>query len=134
MLAANHETGIQISDSLVLIKGTVNDAIIEDSLGRIHEQIVTRGASLSSAISQPKEAEVYPGLVRQMIRAGEESGKLAEMLRPIVDFYENQAKALLKRTMDMMTPAMIILLGAMIGPVIIGVYKTLIILSKAAAS
>ena len=134
MLAANHETGIQISDSLLLIQGTVDDAIIEDSLGRIHEQIVTKGSSLSSAISQPRESEIYPGLVRQMIRAGEESGKLAEMLRPIVDFYENQAKALLKRTMDMMTPAMIILLGAMIGPVIIGVYKTLILLSKAAAS
>lgn len=134
MLAANHETGIQISDSLLLIQGTVDDALIEDSLGRIHEQIVTKGASLSAAISQPREVEVYPGLVRQMIRAGEESGKLAEMLRPIVDFYENQAKALLRRTMDMLTPAMIILLGAMIGPVIIGVYKTLIILSKAAAS
>ena len=134
MLAANHETGIQITDSLLLIKGTVDDAIIEDSLGRIHEQIVTKGSSLSAAITQPREAEVYPGLVRQMIRAGEEAGKLAEMLRPIVDFYEDQAKALLRRTMDMMTPAMIILLGAMIGPVIIGVYKTLIILSKSAAS
>ena len=134
MLAANHETGIQISDSLLLIQGTVDDALIEDSLGRIHEQIVTRGSSLSASIAHPREAEVYPGLVRQMIRAGEESGKLAEMLHPIVDFYENQAKALLKRTMDMMTPVMIILLGAMIGPVIIGVYKTLIILSKAAAS
>ena len=134
MLAANHETGIQITDSLLLIKGTVDDAIIEDSLGRIHEQIVTKGSSLSAAITSPREAEVYPGLVRQMIRAGEEAGKLAEMLRPIVDFYEDQAKALLRRTMDMMTPAMIILLGAMIGPVIIGVYKTLIILSKSAAS
>ena len=134
MLASNHETGIQITDSLLLIKGTVDDAIIEDSLERIHEQIVTKGASLAAAISVPSEAEVYPGLVRQMIRAGEESGKLAEMLRPIVDFYENQAKALLRRTMDMMTPVMIILLGAMIGPVIIGVYKTLIILSKSAAS
>ena len=134
MLAANHETGIQISDSLLLIQGTVDDSIIEDSLGRIHDMIVTKGSSLSAAISHPRESEIYPGLVRQMIRAGEESGKLAEMLRPIVDFYENQAKALLKRTMDMMTPVMIILLGAMIGPVIIGVYKTLIILSKAAAS
>jgi type IV pilus assembly protein PilC len=134
MLAANHETGIQISDSLLLIQGTVDDALIEDSLGRIHEQIVTRGSSLSASIAHPREAEVYPGLVRQMIRAGEESGKLSEMLRPIVDFYENQAKALLKRTMDMMTPLMIILLGAMIGPVIIGVYKTLILLSKTAAS
>ncbi|MGN0854793.1 MAG: type II secretion system F family protein [Kiritimatiellia bacterium] len=134
MLAANHETGIQISDSLALIQGTVGDAIVADSLGRIREQIVTRGASLSSAISGKSESEIYPGLVRQMIRAGEESGKLAEMVRPIVDFYENQAKALLRRTMDMMTPVMIILLGAMIGPVIIGVYKTLILLSKAAAS
>jgi len=134
MLTANHETGIQISDSLLLIQGTVADAIIEDSLGRIREQIVTKGASLSAAISLPREMDVYPGLVRQMIRAGEESGKLADMVRPIVDYYEGQAKALLKRTMDMMTPVMIILLGAMIGPVIIGVYKTLIILSKAAAS
>lgn len=134
MLAANHETGIQISDSLLLIQGTVDDAIISDSLGRIHDQIVTKGSSLSAGIAHPRESEVYPGLVRQMIRAGEESGKLAEMLRPIVDFYENQAKALLKRTVDMMTPVMIILLGAMIGPVIVGVYKTLIILSKAAAS
>lgn len=134
MLAANHETGIQISDSLVLIQGTVGDPIISDSLGRIREEIVTRGASLSSGIAGKTEAEIYPGLVRQMIRAGEESGKLAEMVRPIVDFYENQAKALLRRTMDMMTPVMIILLGTMIGPVIIGVYKTLILLSKAAAS
>ena len=134
MLAANHETGIQLSDSLLLIQGTVDDALIEDSLGRIHEMIVTRGSGLAASISSQREAAVYPGLVRQMIRAGEESGKLAEMVRPIVDFYENQAKALLRRTMDMMTPVMIILLGAMIGPVIIGVYKTLIILSKAAAS
>ena len=134
MLVANHETGIQISDSLVLIQGTVDDAIIEDSLGRIRDQIVTKGASLSAAIARPSETDVYPGLVRQMIRAGEESGKLADMLRPIVDFYENQAKALLKRTMDMMTPVMIVLLGAMIGPVIVGVYKTLVILSDAAAS
>lgn len=133
MLAASHETGIQISDSLLLIRGTVDDALIEDSLERIHEQIVTKGSSLSAAISGPREAEVYPGLVRQMIRAGEESGKLAEMLRPIVDFYENQAKALLKRAMDMMTPAMIILLGLMIGPVIIGLYKTLVLLQEAAA-
>ena len=133
MLTANHETGIQISDSLLLIQGTVDDAIIEDSLGRIHDQIVTKGSSLSAAISQPREAEVYPGLVRQMIRAGEESGKLAEMLRPIVSFYEDQATALLKRTVDMMTPTMIVLLGAMLGPVIVGVYKTLILLQEAMA-
>ena len=81
MLAANHETGIQISDSLLLITGTVDDAIIEDSLCRIHNLIVTNGSSLSSAISQPREADVYPGLVRQMIRAGEDLDRSSTFTR-----------------------------------------------------
>jgi len=134
MLAANHETGIQISDSLQLIRGTVDDGIIEVSLDRIRKKIVSKGESLSSSISLPEEETVYPGLVRQMIRAGEESGKLSDMVRPIVDFYEGQAKALLKRAVDMMTPAMILLLGGMIGPVVIGVYRTMLILAEKTAS
>lgn len=133
MLAANHETGIQVSESLKLIQGTVGDALIEDSLERIYEKIMTSGMDLSAAVNAPTEEAIYPGLVRQMIRAGVTAGKLAEMVRPITEFYEEQAKALLHRAMDMMTPAMIILLGAMIGPVIIGVYKTLILLSESAA-
>ena len=61
MLAANHETGIQITDSLLLIQGTVDDALIEDSLGRIREQIVTRGSSLSAAITQPIRIGLHHG-------------------------------------------------------------------------
>lgn len=133
MLASNHETGIQVTESLALMQGSVNDALIEDSLGRMRETILRNGASLSGALSMPAEEETYPGLVRQMVRAGETSGKLTEMLFPICAFYEGQAKALLKRAMDMMTPLMIILLGGMIGPVVIGVYKTLILLSETAA-
>ena len=132
-LAANHETGIQVSESLKLIEGTVNDALIEDSLRRIHQRVVQRGMSLSAAVSAPSEESVYPGLVRQMIRAGEESGKLSEMVRPITEFYEEQAKALLKRALGMMPIVVTILLGGMIGPVVIGIYKTLILLSESAA-
>ncbi len=134
LLAANHETGIQVAESLRLIKGSVGDALIEDSVMRIRENILATGMGLSAALSTPDEEEVYPGLVRQMIRAGEESGRLTEMLQPIVVFYDGQAKALLKRLMDMMTPLMIIMLGCLIGPVVIGVYKTLILLTQAAAS
>ena len=134
MLAANHETGIQMTESLNLMRGSVGDALIEDSLLRMRDNILRNGTSLSGALSMPEEEPIYPGLVRQMIRAGQESGKLTEMLRPIIAFYEGQAKALLKRAMDMMTPLMIILLGGMIGPVVIGVYKTLILLSEVAAS
>ena len=133
MLAANHETGIQVTESLRLIQGSVGDALIEDSVIRMRENILRNGMTLSGAMSIPTEEDVYPGLARQMVRAGEESGRLTEMLLPIIAFYDEQAKALLKRSMDMMTPVMIILLGGMVGPIVIGAYKTLIILQDTAA-
>lgn len=134
LLAANNETGIQVAESLRLIQGGVNDALIEGSLGRVRNRILTAGEGLGEALSAPEELSVFPGLVRQMVRAGEESGRLTEMLLPIIAFYGDQAKATLKRTLDMLTPAMIILLGAVIGPVVIGVYKMLIIMTEVQAN
>ncbi len=133
LLASNNETGIQVAESLRLIRGSVGDALIEDSLWRMRERILTAGASLSEAMAEKSEETVYPGLVRQMVRAGEESGRVTEMLLPIVAFYGDQAKATLKRTLDMLTPLMIVMLGSVIGPVMIGVYKTLILLQDVSA-
>lgn len=133
LLASNNETGIQVSESLRLIGGSVDDALIEGSLERMRERILTAGSGLGQAMSAPEESTVFPGIVRQMVRAGEESGQLTEMLLPIVAFYGDQARATLKRTLDMLTPTMIVLLGSVIGPVILGLYKALIILQDAAA-
>jgi len=128
LLAANHETGIQVTESLRLINRSVDDALIEDSLLRMRERILTAGAGLGEALNDTEEQNVYPGLVRQMVRAGEESGQLTEMLLPILAYYGDQARAVLKRALDMLTPVMIVMLGAVIGPVVLGVYQTLILL------
>jgi type II secretory pathway component PulF len=133
LLAANNETGIQVAESLQLIRRSVGDALIKDSLVRIREKILSAGSGLGEAMNADKELAVYPGLVRQMVRAGEESGQLTEMLLPIVSFYSERARATLKRTLDMLTPIMIVLLGSVIGPVVIGVYKTLMLMNQLAA-
>lgn len=134
LLASNNETGIQIAESLRLIRGSVNDALIEDSLGRMRERILVAGAGLGQAMADPEEKSVYPGIVLQMVRAGEESGRLSEMLVPIVAYYGSQARATLKRTLDMLTPVMIVLLGSVIGPVVVGLYATLVEMQRAVAS
>ncbi len=133
LLAANNETGIQLAESLNLIRGTVQDALIENSLVRIRERILTAGASLAEAMNADEEHDTYPGLVRQMVRAGEESGQLTKMLLPIAEYYGGQAKASLKRMLDLLTPIMIVLLGAVIGPVLLGVYKTMYLLQELSA-
>lgn len=129
-ISTNHETGIQIAESLQLVEESVNYAIFEDALKRIRIRVVTEGTSLAAGM---EEERCMPGLLLQMVRSGEISGRLSEMLRPIAAYYRESAKAALKRALDMITPAMIILLGSVIGPVVIGVYKTIFILQMAAA-
>ncbi len=125
LLASNNESGIEMPESLRLVRNSVGDALISESLERVRTRIVTKGQGLGEALSDPQEIPVYPGLVRQMVRAGEESGRLTQMLLPIVDFYNGQAKATLQRLLDSLTPLMIILLGSVIGPIIAGVYQTM---------
>lgn len=133
LLAANNETGIQVTESLRLIEGSVKDALIEDSLERMRQRILNAGAGLGEAMSMPEELAVYPGLVRQMVHAGDQSGRFTEMLLPIVDYYAGQAKATLKRILDLITPVMVVMLGAVIGPILIGLFKTLILLQDVSA-
>jgi len=129
-LSTNHETGIQVAESLQLVEESVEDAVFEDALKRVRNSIVTAGTSLAAGMEQES---CMPGLLIQMVRSGEISGRLAEMLTPIAVYYRESAKAMLKRALDMITPGMIILLGSVIGPVVIGVYKTIFILQMAAA-
>ena len=126
-VALNQESGIKIGESLELIRRTTSDALIADAVERVRERIIARGQSLSEAITPEN---VFPGLVRQMVSAAQAGGHLAEMLRPIAEYYDLKARASLKRMIDFMTPGMIILLGSVIGPVIMGVYKTLMLMQK----
>ena len=131
VLTANHDSGIAIGDSLLLVRNSVGDAILESSIERVHDNILKNGYGISEAMSEEKELSVYPGLVRQMIRAGEESGRFSEMLRPIMDYYDEQARALLKRMLDLLTPIMIVVLGSIVGPIVLGVYKTITLMNDA---
>lgn len=126
-ISLNQESGIKIGESLELIRKTTSDPLIEDAVERVRERILAKGLSLSASLEPEK---VFPGLVRQMVTAAEAGGHLAEMLKPIADYYDVLARATLRRMIDLMTPGIIILLGSVIGPVIMGVYKTLLIMQK----
>lgn len=127
VFVANHESGIAMGDSLGLVRNSADDAIFEESLDRVRITVMSSGCGLSDALQYPAEKNVFPGLVRQMFAAGEASGRFSEMLMPIISYYEERSRALLKGIEDAMTPAMIVMLGAVIGPLVMGVYKVIAI-------
>ena len=67
-------------------------------------------------IAQPLQRTVLlPKSVVQMISAGEESGKLGEVLDEISDFYSKQLRETIKTVTSMIEPIMIILMGSIVG-------------------
>jgi type IV pilus assembly protein PilC len=67
-------------------------------------------------ISMPlNKSPLLPRSVVQMISAGEESGKLGEVLDEVSDFYSRELKAVIKGVTAMIEPLMIVLMGSIVG-------------------
>jgi type IV pilus assembly protein PilC len=61
-------------------------------------------------------------MVAQMVSVGEETGSLDATLAKVADFYEDEVSAAVKALTSILEPAMIILVGAMVGFVVVSMY------------
>jgi type IV pilus assembly protein PilC len=91
---------------------------VEDAVRVVRER-VHGGTSLAQPLI---EHSVFPPMVSQMVKIGEETGELDAMLGKIADFYEEEVDASISALTSIIEPIMIILIGAMVGTIIISMY------------
>jgi general secretion pathway protein F len=65
------------------------------------------------------ESGVFPPIVGQMIAVGEEAGRLEDTFLMVADRFETESRALIKRTVSVIEPAMILLMGLIVGFIVI---------------
>ena len=68
---------------------------------------------------------VFPGVFTSIIMVGEESGALDDILNKSADYYEDESETAIQKLVGLMEPAMIILLGLMIGLILAGIFPIL---------
>jgi type IV pilus assembly protein PilC len=73
---------------------------------------VKQGKKISAPLNR---SPLLPRAVVQMISAGEESGKLGEVLDEVSDFYAKELKAVIKNVTAMIEPLMIVMMGSIVG-------------------
>lgn len=66
--------------------------------------------------------KLFPEMLTAMIAVGEETGALDNLLLKAADYYDQELESLLSRLTSLIEPAIIILLGGLIGSVVIGMY------------
>ena len=85
----------------------------------IQEQ-VSEGVPLNQTLeAHPK---LFPEMLTAMVAVGEETGELDSLLLKAADYYDQELEGLLTRLTALIEPAIIVLLGGLIGSVVIGMY------------
>jgi general secretion pathway protein F len=109
--------GVSILSSLAIVRETVENLVICEAISDAEEQL-KQGKNMSAALF---EKNLLPKMATQMIKMGEETGRLEEMLLRVATIYDKQLKTSIERMLALLEPALIITLGLMIAGIIVSI-------------
>jgi len=111
-------SGIPIVEALRMSVGTLNNKVLERGLLTAVVR-VEEGSKLSSAL---ESIRLMPPLALRMLSVGETTGSLEEMLADISDYFEEEIERNLQVLTTAIEPAIMIVMGVVIGVIIIAMY------------
>jgi type II secretory pathway component PulF len=108
-------SGVSLLPALKIVEQTIGNRVLAHSIAQVAEE--TRGGdSLGAPL---RKLGIFPQTVVQMIQVGEETGKLDEMLLRVADLEERQMRAHAKTVISLLAPALILVVGALVGFMVI---------------
>lgn len=110
--------GIEILKALDAATNTVGNKVLKEGLENV-QRYVKSGDSLSEALNKSGE---FPSMVVRMVRVGEESGGLTDVLEQVSEFYTNDVDEEVQKVITMIEPSLTAILGGMILWIAVGVF------------
>lgn len=111
-------SGIPMQRALEITSEVVGNRVYESALSEIMTA-VKNGVALSDAFGQ--HTDLMPGLLVQMIKVGEETGELGNILNMLSKFYRREVTNAVDTLIGLIEPAMIVLLGLGVGVLLVSV-------------
>lgn len=113
--------GVPITQCLEIVAEVMGNIIYREAVLNAGKQ-VEKGVPLSTPL---KANPAFPPMVSQMIRVGEETGKIDETLLKVGAFFEAEAERTIKTISVVLEPALLILLALMVGPFVITIITSI---------
>lgn len=108
-------SGVPLLQALDVVGRVVGNKVVANKLKLVEEDI-RKGVPLSRTI---KDMKLFPPMVDSMVKVGEESGTLDEILYKTADFYDEEVEVSLQRMTTMLEPILIVLMSIIIGFIVI---------------
>ena len=110
-------SGVTLVQALEVVSDVVGNKVAEESLSRIREAVI-KGEGLSTPISEDK---LFPSMLASMVKIGEESGSLDDILNKTADFYDEELEVTVQTTTALLEPLLIVIMGVVMGFIIISI-------------
>jgi type IV pilus assembly protein PilC len=110
--------GVPLLQALEVTGRAADSVVVEEAVRRVRAA-VREGESIALPLSQ---VELFPPMVVQMVRVGEEAGNLDGMLAKVADFYDTEVEAAVASLASTLEPAMIVFMGFVVGAMVISLY------------
>lgn len=110
--------GVPAVEALDSVAGSTGNSVYYDATMRIKED-ASQGMQINVGM---QTTQLFPNMVVQMTRIGEESGRLEEMLGRAADYYEEQVDELVDTLAKQIEPLIMAVLGVVVGGLVIAMY------------
>ena len=115
-------SGLSMVEALEITGKTMSNVLIKESLDEAIEE-VTHGIPLSTPLM---DAGLFPTMICQMVKIGEETGNLESMLDRVVDYYEEEVENATQALTAAMEPMIIVVLALVVGGIVAAVYSPIL--------
>jgi type IV pilus assembly protein PilC len=114
-LASLIRSGVPILEVLQIVSQTVDNVVMEKAIKDASSDI-ERGESISTSFGKHP---IFPNMIIRMITAGEQTGKIDNMLERISDFLDEEIETTLSGLTSLVEPILIVFLGVVVGGMVI---------------
>ena len=121
------KSGVSLLPALKIVEDTIGNLVLAGLIAQVSEE--TRGGD--SLAAPLRKLGIFPNTVVQMINVGEETGRLDEMLLKVAAIEERQMRVRTKTLVSLLAPALILVVGALVGFMVIALLLPIFKMSQA---
>ena len=109
------KSGVPVLGALAVVGDMMSNQVVGRAVERLGDT-VKRGGTLASGLAEHAK---FPPLAVHMVRVGEETGRLEEMLLKTAETFENDVRTELKRLIGLLEPAIILVMGVLVAFIVV---------------
>ncbi len=115
-------SGISLIDAVEQVAKMINNRIIREALLDAKVQ-VSKGVPLSKPL---RDCGIFPPMLSQMTKIGEETGNIEDMMDKVADYYEMEVNDATDALTAAMEPLIIVIMGVVVGGIVMAIYSPML--------